>query len=564
MSVLQRVLNRIAGPAPSRGNARVRDFVPPPAPIAPQVDRQVQAIGLRALALRRQRDLAGMNIFKGAEQSRLTLDWVAQSLPADDELRWTIRQLRNRARDLARNNGTIRKWRNLMATNVIGANGAQLKPRVHSSSGAPATEINRSIRAAWKDWSESPVTVDGQLDLIEVQHLALKTLITEGELIMRFYRDAVNPHGLALQFIDADMLDEEYNLPRGNGVHNGNEVRLGVEVDQLGKPLAYHVLRHPTQPYSAPSIRDRIPADEILHLFLRERVNQTRGYAWVHAIMFDLKMLGGYVEAETVAARIAAAKMFFFVNKQPAAGEYSSGDAPSSMDANPGSSEALTPGWEVQTLDPQHPNSAFPDFVKGAMRRISAGIDTSYDELANDLSGVNFSSIRSGKISERDFFRLLQAWWSRKFLGVVYREWLGMALLRSTLELPSRDWRRFTAHTFTPRGWDWVDPKADIEASSIAVHQGFTTLTRVLAERGIDLDDLLEERKAELAALKAAGITIAPPPGTGSEPAGAKKSAGGGDAGDDDEPADDDAARSLVPHRNGHTHRPPPSRLLPA
>lgn len=553
MTLMQRLLGRRAEPE-SRGAQRVRDYVPPPAAPAPAVDRQVQRIGMRAEALRRQRDLTGSNIFKGAEQSRLTMDWIIQSLPSDEELRWTMRTLRQRARDLAKNNGTIRKWRNLMATNVIGAFGAQLKPKVRGAGAALATDVNAAIKEAWRDWSEGPVTVDGRLDLIELQHLGLKTLITEGELIIRFYRDADNPHGLALQFIDSDMLDEEYNLPRGRG----NEVRLGVEVDELGKPVAYHVLRHPTQPFAAPAIRDRIPADEILHVYLSERVNQTRGFAWLHSVMFDLKMLGGYVEGETVAARIAAAKMFFFVNKQPDTGEYSDTDAPQSMDANPGSSEALPKGWEVQTWDPQHPSTAFPAFVQGAMRRISAGLDSSYDELANDLSGVNFSSIRSGKISERDFFRVLQAWWGRKVLGPIYREWLSMALLRATLSLPSRDWRRFTAHTFQPRGWDWVDPKADVEAAALEVHQGFTTLTRVLAERGEDFDEILEERKAELAALKAAGITLAPPPGTGSEPAGAKKDEPAGD----DEPADD-AARRLVPHVNG-SGRPPASRFLPA
>ncbi|MCK7513853.1 MAG: ATP-dependent Clp protease proteolytic subunit [Desulfobacterales bacterium] len=53
----------------------------------------------------------------------------------------------------------------------------------------------------------------------------------------------------------------------------------------------------------------RIPAEQILHTFITERINQPRGVPWMHSAMTRLNNLGAYEEAEIVAARIGAAKM---------------------------------------------------------------------------------------------------------------------------------------------------------------------------------------------------------------------------------------------------------------
>jgi len=53
---------------------------------------------------------------------------------------------------------------------------------------------------------------------------------------------------------------------------------------------------------------ERIEAQYIIHLYDPHRVNQTRGITWFSAVMFELRMLGGYIEAELVAARTGAAK----------------------------------------------------------------------------------------------------------------------------------------------------------------------------------------------------------------------------------------------------------------
>lgn len=61
-----------------------------------------------------------------------------------------------------------------------------------------------------------------------------------------------------------------------------------------------------------------MPADQIIHLYVSERANQTRGVTWFHPVMTGIKMLDGYTEAELVAARAAGAKMDFFQSSEGA------------------------------------------------------------------------------------------------------------------------------------------------------------------------------------------------------------------------------------------------------
>ena len=93
---------------------------------------------------------------------------------------------------------------------------------------------------------------------------------------------------------------------------------MGVEVDDFGKAVTYHLLgEHPgdhefANSYSRKHVR--VPADQMLHVFLPERAHQTRGVPMLATAIGALKMLHGYREAELVAARVAASKMGFITS----------------------------------------------------------------------------------------------------------------------------------------------------------------------------------------------------------------------------------------------------------
>jgi capsid protein len=123
----------------------------------------------------------------------------------------------------------------------------------------------------------------------------------------------------------------------------------------------------------------------------------------------------------------------------------------------------------------------------------------SYHSLANDLEGVNFSSIRSGTIEERDRWAADQRWFIDAFLRPVYLAWLQQALLSGAVvlpngtALPASRLARYNAHEWQGRRWDWVDPRKDMEAKTMAVRAGLVSPQILAAQMGQDFEDVLEQ-----------------------------------------------------------------------
>lgn len=467
---------------------------------------------------------ARRSAFKAEEISRLTMDWITSCIKPDKEIRRSAKKLRGRARQLKRDTGVIQRYCELLQVNVIGPVGIALRSRVRKVGADPSKAVldratNDEIERGWYEWSCMPITIDGKHDLTSLSHILLDAVAIDGEVLVRKYYGYDNAYGLALQIIDADQLDETYNIAPGR---NQNEVRMGVEVTAAGKPVAYHIWTGSSPFDDGYSERKRILADEIIHLYRPRRGNQTRGLTWLHPVMWLLRQLQGYIEAEVVAARTSAAKMGFFSDKDGAVEGTEMGTAeigpdgkpmPLQMDAAPGTLEDIGP--KIFTpWDPQHPSGTFDPFVKAIMREIASGLGMSYVSLANDLTAVSFSSIRQGLIAEHDHYRTLQRWWITAFLEPLYREWLSIALLKGALRLPSVLSADYLEHKWNPRGWDWVDPLKDVQATALAIGQGLASRTGAMDERGGDFEETLEDLKREKELAAQYGVELAPPPGS--------------------------------------------------
>lgn len=460
-------------------------------------------------------------VFAGASFNRLLLDWIASCLAPDQEVRRDLKVLRARARDLARNNSWIKNYLRLLVQNVIGPNGLRLVARVKSGDVLDSA-TNRSIETAWNAWAKSRVTVDGKLNLVRLERILLRTLAMDGEVFVRIYRGFEgNPFGLAFQPIDADLVDETLWRVAGPG---SNEVRMGVEVDRLGRPVAYHVWNHAFDGYTPTErVRERIPAEDVLHLYDPDRINQTRGVTWLTSGMVPVKMLAGYEEAELVAARTGAAKMATIQAKSTDAVDVSGPtDLPAEMEANPGSIEILPAGWELASWDPDHPTAAFPNFLKSMLRSIASGLGVSYNALASDLEGVNYSSMRSGLLIERETWQTSQTLWIDLFRIPITVEFLNLAILTGRLRLPSAvatDYVDSIQHR--PRGWSYVDPAKEMTANEKALALGLTSRRRILAEQGQEnVEDIFGDLEEENDLAETHGLSVAPPaPGSSAPPA---------------------------------------------
>ena len=144
-------------------------------------------------------------------------------------------------------------------------------------------------------------------------------------------------------------------------------------------------------------------------------------------------------------------------------------------------------GTSFQSWNPDHPTGNYAGFVKSCLRGIAAGLGVSYNMIANDLEGVNYSSIRAGLLDEREYYKAVQRWYIDSLIAPVFSGWLETNILNGTINLPSAKMSKFNspgvAH-WMPRRWAWVDPLKDQQASVLAVENQFKSKRQVVAEMG--------------------------------------------------------------------------------
>lgn len=450
--------------------------------------------------------------FNGASTSRLYADWWSGNFSPDFETRGIRFLLRARARQLVNDNSYAAGFITELKNNVVGPTGIRLRAEVKTLTDNLHKKTNDAIEAAWRDWGlPETASVDGHDSFVDLEKLIIGTIAMDGEAFIRRRPYYDNPYGYALQLVDADQVDDFYNILPSAGQ---NEIRGGVELDGDLRPVAYHIwTRHLTD--SGQRIRQRVPASEILHLFVRYRGNQTRGIPWFTPVLTDVKMFAGLTEAELVASRTAAAKMGFIVTKDPmnAASGIDPEDDPETerlTEAAAGTIEELAPGQEFQEWNPQHPSTAFKDFTKVILRGVSRGLGVSYTALTGDLEGVSYSSIRWGMLAERDNWKAIQFWFSVQFHRRVYSQWISMALLTQALVIDSRIASDYKTVCWKPRGWAWVDPLKDIQARVLGIQHGLDSRTQALDEEGVDLEETFEQLKTEQELADKYGIDITP------------------------------------------------------
>jgi len=441
--------------------------------------------------------------YNGAKISNALYSWATSNTTADNELRTNVNKLRARSRDLARNNDYAKKFLRMLKTNVIGK-GIKLQSKVKLKNGKLDKRSNDLIENNFKQWSKKGICdVTGKYSFLDIQKLAISQMALDGEVFIRLVKGYSNKFNFALQLIEADHLDINFNVPSKNIV-------MGIEYDEWGRPVAYHMYKkHPGDVYSfTDQQRIRIPADEIIHLFIPSRISQNRGVPWFHTAIVRLQMLGAYEEAELVASRLSAAKGGFYIKPpQEEFGGETDNDGNLVQEIEPGTFEVLPDGWDFKPFDLQHPNSAFEAFEKATLRGIASGLDVSYNYLANDLESVNYSSIRAGVLDEREVYKDLQSYLIDHFLMPVFENWLEMALLGGIMPLNFSDFDRLNNPTFQTRGWDWVDPLKDMQANILAIKAGLKTSSQVVSEMGYDYEEILLQLKREKDLREKYGIT---------------------------------------------------------
>jgi len=460
-------------------------------------------------------------MYSAARGSRLTADWNPSNTSADSELVSSLTQLRSRSRALVRDASYAKRARVVVVNNVIGT-GIGMQAQVKTVRGTLADRTNSAIEDAWTEWCEAAnCHTGGRLAFKHLERALMGQVFEAGEVFVRKHYRPFGPAGVpfALELIEAERIADELTSPF-LAAQNGNEIRMGVEVDQFHRPVAYYIRRrHPGEhrfSYGAPDQVERVPAEQIIHLAVVDRWPQTRGEPWMHTALRTFNDMSGYTEAEITRARVQACTPGAIETPEAADsfGEPQE-DGSVEMELSPGVIQRLNPGEKFVAGSVTSPNPALDPFMRYMLREVAAGTGVSYESISRDYSQSNYSSSRLALLDDRDLWRFYQSWFICEFRIHVHREWLQQAVLARKVEgLPADqyalDRKKFEAVLFKPRGWTWIDPPKEVAAFKEAVKQGFTTVTDVVASTagGQDIEDVLTTRERELQMMKEKGLVF--------------------------------------------------------
>ena len=439
--------------------------------------------------------------YEGASMGRRMSTWGVSTRGPNNTLYTSLNRLRARSRELIRNHPLMDGGVDTFVANLIGSG---ISPRWQLND----KNLKTQIQELWNDWTEE-ADFNGVCDFYGLQSLVSRALIDAGESLVRFIpaypgdnADLTVP--LQLQVLEADHLDETYNTV----ATNGNEVRMGIEIDKSGIRQAYWLWKdHPGEAFLFANTMERIrvPASEILHIFRPLRPGQMRGRPWLSSIIAKLHELDQYEDAELVRKKTAAMFGGFIYEETPQVGDPGAwlgrtGTKDSNLSdvvaLEPGTFPVLPMGKKVEFSNPVDVGITYEVWIKQQLREIAAGWGITYEQLTGDLSGVNYSSIRAGLLEFRRRCAMLQVQTLVfQLCRPVSRRWMDAAVLSNALTIygyfPNR--RIYRRIKWRPDGWAWVDPVKDQLAQQMSVRNGFKSRAKVVAEMGDDVETVDEE-----------------------------------------------------------------------
>jgi lambda family phage portal protein len=409
--------------------------------------------------------------FEGAAGGRRNEGWRAAGADANAENGPALSVLRNRARDLRRNNPYAERAVTGIADNVVGAG---IVPRPM----ADRDRSNKRLGALWMAWGETLLCdADGLENFYGLQHKIIECVVEGGECLVRRRRRYSSdglPVPLQLQVLEPDFLDDAKT-----GANGSNLIIQGIEFDSLGKRVAYWLFdQHPGSNSSMRSIESRrIPAEDVIHVFLPKRAGQARGYTWFAPVMQRLKNFDEMEDAVMEQAKIAACFAAFITND--GAGGQAAKKKPLIERMEPGIIQELAMGESVNFSAPPTFNGYQP-YSWQSLHAISVGMGVPYELLTGDLKGVNFSSGRMGWLH---FARRVDVWQWRMLipqLCEVVWQWF----MEAQALLPGAVLTEVLAEWVPPRR-EMVDPKTETETVKERLRSGLITWPNALRELGI-------------------------------------------------------------------------------
>lgn len=472
-------------------------------------------------------------------------EWMPTIRSPDSEINLYRDRMVARQRDLVRNDGWAKGVIGTILDSTIGVRYRRLfKPLWRRLSvfakgfdDVWAREFAQAASAYWTEYAEDLGRYCDrarQLTMAQQFRLCLAHKLVDGEsLLVRYWLPERVGRGAAryatcFEGLDPDRLSNPMQGP------DSRYMRNGVEIDDHGVPVAYHIRKaEPNDWYNAVESMqwERVLREDpgepgfirVMHDFDRDRFGQNRGVSIFAPVLGRLKMLARYYGVELQAATINSIFGTFITSpfdeelvqealtgpgEKVALNTYqdirSAFHEKHKIQLNNVVIPRLVPGEKIETVAAARPHGQFSPFAQEMLRGVAAALGVSETQVHKDLASANYSSIRAGLVeAEKTYVRRCDEF-NLNTADPVLACWMQEAMEYGDLPLPKDAPDFLEAATAYANGrWlgpaaGWVDPVSERQGVVLGLDAGLTTLEDECAKQGLDFEEVIDQRIYEV------------------------------------------------------------------
>ena len=388
-------------------------------------------------------------------------------------------------REMLRNNPRVVRAVSLIANHTVQGG---VRPVVVMKSGESQKARDRIQGLIDDHLFTTAIDADGRVDLFGLQRLAMMTIPTSGEVLLR-RRLRRKEDGLPLPF-QVQMLEGDFLASDRDGIRNGIEIADGIEYAATRRRVAYHLYSaHPGGQFGGGAVR-RVTADNIAHSYMLTRPGQMRGVSWLAPVMAELQMVHKFMQATLDRQNVAA--MFAGVLKRGAEVENDGKGFDDQLhELASGSIFEIDGDEELTFSDPPNAESA-PTVIDLVDRVIAAGLNLSYESFTASYRGVNYTGGRMGRMDNDPAIKSFQQQLIVNQQMAPLAGWFKEAVYLQTLIEPTDYHIKWTAPERPV-----VDPTKDFAAMKIEREIGLNSRGGQLRAMGRDAAAVEDEIRQE-------------------------------------------------------------------
>lgn len=428
------------------------------------------------LALKRELARFSLRSFDAASQGRRTSSWTSSGKSANTEVYGAQRILRERSRELSRNNPYVKRAIQSITNNVVGTG-------VRAKLTSKNVRQKDKVHSEWKAWFDSTeCDHDGRKTGYGIQKMVIRAVASDGDCLIIRKRDKSARIPIKLQVLEIDYLDVNKNSYQVTT--DGSFDFMGIRFNSKGRRIGYWLYdKHPGDLMNVGSaVSTLISADSVIHVYEQLRAGQQMGVPFGVSGFMRARDMDEYNDAQVVKQKLAACSVMVVTTPSDLPDE----DVEEFERMEPGAIMKMKPGEEVTFGSPPSVEN-IAEFSRIMMQGVAAGFGTTYENLTGDLNNVNFSSGRMGWIEHH---RNIEDWqWELLIPQFCQPMWKWFA---DAAELVGISVGSVTAE-WTPPRREMIDPSKEIKGIVAGMRAGLISPTDAIREQGFDPEDVLME-----------------------------------------------------------------------